>query len=275
MIPVASPFRPGGQYFGLAVGVVLTLIVAGLAAWFFFSSGDAPAEATAPAATAPSTVPPPPAPEPDDEAIDLPALNDSDALLRALVSALTRHPAFAAWLIPDDLVRRFVVMVENVANGRNPARHLMPMRPTQRFVTSGEPPRLTVDRASYARYDTHAEIVASIDPAGAADLYRTIRPLITAAYAELGHPDDGFDATLRRALENLLRTPVLERDVVLVPRAAFFEFADAALEDLLPAQKQFLAMGPRNVSAVQASLLAIATALGIDAASLPTPAVIR
>ena len=274
MIPVASPFRPGGQYFALAVGIALAVLVVGLAAWFFISGGDAPAVAPEPTVTAPAPAPAPP-PAEDTETIDLPPLNDSDALVGALVSALTAHPGLAAWLIPDDLVRRFVVAVENVANGRNPARHLMPLRPTQRVLTAGAAPRLTLDRASYARYDTHAEIVASIDPAGAADLYRTIRPLISAAYAELGHPEDGFDGTLRRALENLLRTPVVEREVVLVPRAAFFEFADAELEDLLPVQKQFLGMGPRNVSAVQASLLAIAAALGIDPAGLPTPAVIR
>ena len=59
------------------------------------------------------------------------------------------------------------------------------------------------------------------------------------------------------------------------PRASFFEFADAELEDLLPVQKQFLGMGPRNVRAVQASLLDIARELGIDASSLPVPAVVR
>ncbi|MDP7692905.1 MAG: hypothetical protein QGG89_13815, partial [Vicinamibacterales bacterium] len=51
--------------------------------------------------------------------------------------------------------------------------------------------------------------------------------------------------------------------------------ADAELEDLLPVQKQFLGMGPRNVRAVQASLLDIARELGIDASSLPVPEVVR
>ncbi|MDP7339729.1 MAG: DUF3014 domain-containing protein, partial [Vicinamibacterales bacterium] len=180
-----------------------------------------------------------------------------------------------AWLIPDDLVRTFVVVTENAADGNNPAEHLPPLRPTQRFQTAGEGPQLAIDPASHARYNTHAEIVASINPVGAAELYRRLTPLITEAYAELGHPDGGFDDTLRRALGNLLETPVLERSLTLVPRASFFEFADAELEDLLPVQKQFLGMGPRNVRAVQASLLDIARELGIDASSLPVPEVVR
>ena len=195
--------------------------------------------------------------------------------MRDLVAALTSHPAFAAWLIPDDLIRTFVLVVENVADGNNPADHLRPLRPTQRFQTTGEAPQLGVDPASYARYNTHAEIVASINPVGAAELYRRLYPLITEAYAELGHPDGGFDDTLVRALSNLLNTPVLEREATLVPRAAFFEFADDGLEDLRPVQKQFLGMGPRNVRAVQASVLDIAREIGIDSSSLPVPEVVR
>ena len=276
MIPRASPFRPGGQYFGPLIGVVAVAIVAGLASFFFFG-GEEPIAEPESVVEAPVQVAlpaPPPVEEPVEELV-LPSLDASDSLARDLVAALTSHPAFAAWLIPDDLVRIFVVVVENVADGNNPAGHLTPLRTTQRFRTTGETARLSLDPSSYARYNTHAEIVASINPVGAAELYRNLYPLITEAYAELGHPDGGFDDALHRALRTLLATPVLEREVPLVPRATFFEFADDELEDLSPVQKQFLGMGPRNVRVVQASLLDIARELGIDPGGLPTPEVVR
>ena len=275
MTPDASPFRPGGQYFGPLIGVVAVAIVAGLASFFFFGAQETVAEPEPVIeASPPPPAPPLPVEEPEEE-IALPSLDESDSLVRDLVAALTSHPAFAAWLIPDDLVRAFVLVVENVADGNSPAGRLTPLRPTQRFRVRGEAPQLGIDPASYARYNTHAEVVASINPVGAAELYRRLYPLITEAYVDLGHPDGGFDDTLLRALRNLLETPVLERDVTLVPRASFFEFADDALEDLRPVQKQFLGMGPRNVRAVQASLLDIARELGIDSGSLPVPAVVR
>jgi len=272
--PDASPFRPGGQYFVPLIGVVVVAAVVAIASFVFFG-GQEPVSETAPVVETPPPAPPPPPVEEPEEAIGLPSLAESDSLVRDLVAALTSHPAFAAWLIPDQVVRTFVLVVDNVADGHNPADHLTPLRPTQRFRTLGEAPQLSIDPASYARYNTHAEIVASINPVGAAELYRRLYPLITEAYVELGHPDGGFDDTLRRALRTLLETPVLERDASLVPRAAFFEFAADELEDLQPVQKQFLGMGPRNVRAVQASLLDIARALGIDSDSLPVPAVVR
>ena len=272
----ASPFRPGGQYFVPLIAVVAVAIAAGIAAFVYFGNQEPVAEPVVQAS--PETVPPPPSPSPvvdPPEEIVLPSLDESDSLARDLIAALTSHPAFAAWLIPDQLVRVFVLVVENVADGRNPAERLRPLRPTQRFSARGEGSQLGVDPASFARYNAHAEIVASINPAGAAEVYRRLYPLITEAYADLGHPDGGFGDTLQRALQNLLDTPVLERDVSLTPRAAFFEFADAELEDLHAVQKQFLGMGPRNVRAVQASLREIARELGIDPGSLPVPAVVR
>ena len=274
MTPDATPFRPGGQYFGPLIGVVAVAVVAGLVSFFYFGGQETVEEPEPVVEALPPPPPSPPVAAPVEE-IALPPLDASDSLVRDLVAALTSHPGFAAWLIPDQLVRTFVVVVENVADGNNPAGRLTPLRPTQRFRVRGEAPQLGVDPASYARYNTHAELVASINPVGAAELYRRLYPLITEAYAELGHPDGGFNDTLRRALRNLLETPVLERDVTLVPRATFFEFVDDELEDLHPVQKQFLGMGPRNVRAVQASLLDIAREIGIDPGDLPTPQVVR
>ena len=270
--------RPSGRQTGPFVGVVALAIVAGVVSYDFFVA-DPPVEEAAAVAEAPAPAVPDigarPEPDPPDPPVPPVPLDESDGMVRDLVTTLSPHPGLAAWLIPDDLVRIFVVVVDNIADGHTPAEHLPPWRPTRRFQTTGAVSGLQVDPLSHARYDTHAEIVAAIDPAVAAHLYNTLRPLVAAAYAELGRAGEEFDATVLRALRNLLETPVLEREVRLIHRAPFFEFADPALEDLLPVQKQFLGMGPRNVRAVQASLLEIAEAIGLDTAGLPLPQVMR
>lgn len=262
------PNRPTGPF----VGVVALAIVAGVASYDFFVA-DPPAEEPAAGGEVPTPAPPV---RDDGDGAPAPApLDGSDGMVRDLVATLSPHPGLAAWLIPDDLVRIFVVVVDNVADGHTPAEHLPPWRPTRRFQAAGASSALRVAPLSHARYDTHAEIVAAIDPAVAAELWHTLQPLFATAYAELGRAGDEFDATVLRALRNLLETPVVERDVRLVHRAPFFEFADPAIEDLLPVQKQFLGMGPRNVRAVQASLLEIAEAIGFDTTDLPAPRVLR
>ena len=71
-------------------------------------------------------------------------------------------------------------------------------------------------------------------------------------------------------LEDLLRRLAHDWDI----RSSLVLPEDLS-EDLHSVQKQFLGMGPRNVRAVQASLLDIARELGIDPDDLPTPEVVR
>ena len=69
MIPHASPFRPGGQYFGPLIGVLAVAIVAGLATFFFFG-GQETVEEPEPIVEAPLPQPPPPAPPPMVEPVE-------------------------------------------------------------------------------------------------------------------------------------------------------------------------------------------------------------
>ena len=244
----------------VAVGAAVIIFVGLAAYWFFGRGGDAPIEPTPTAVVEPApSVPVTPDPEP----FALPALDDSDAVVRDLVAALSAHPGLAAWLVTDGLIRRFVVAVDNIADGSNPAQHVPFMRPDTRFRTAGEEPELRIDPASFSRYDTHAQIVASLDTDGIAELYRRLLPLMDEAYAELGYPDTTFSNAFARAVAHLLEAPVIEGQPALVPRASFFEYTDDELESLSPAHKQFIGMGPENMRAVQAKIREIATAIGI------------
>lgn len=208
----------------------------------------------------------------DAEPIDLPPLDQSDAVVRELVARLSSHPAVAAWLTTDGLIRNFTVVVANIAEARTPAVHLRALRPQTGFAVVQRGGNLYIDPRSYERYDTVAAATASIDPAGAARLYATLKPRIEDAYRDLGAPDGTFDRTLERAIVLLLKTPVLDDPIRVESQGGIgYGFAAPEIERLTAAQKQLLRAGPRNVRMIQSSLRAIAIALGIPPERLPPP----
>jgi DUF3014 family protein len=266
---------PPRRSVGLWITVTALLAGAAFAGYFVFGGR----KAAPPAAAKSETVKPSQAgTEPlgsEAAPIDVPPLNESDPLVRELVKQLTSHPRIAAWLTTDNLIRNFVVVTSNVADGKTPSRQLGVLRPSSAFTVVERGEALYVDPKSYERYDAIASAVASIDPAGAARLYSTLKPRVEEAYGELGIQTT-FDRTLERAIVMLLKTPAGAVPLRLEPLGGTaYKFADPQLESLTAAQKHLLRTGPRNVRTIQASLRAIALALGIPAERLPSESVER
>ena len=256
---------------GAALGALVLLC--GAALYLGLGRDDAaepPQQAAAPAPPVPE--PPPEQPEePEPEPIPLDA---SDEFVRGLLPTLTEHPRLATWLVSDDLVRRFVVAVDNVADGSNPARHVPFMRPGSRLRTRTDGAEWRLDPAGYGRYDELTQVLASLDVEGAAEIFRELEPLMDEAYAELGYPDTPFEVAFRRAVVRVLETPQIPADPGVVPVASFFAYDDDRLEELPPVQKQLLLMGPDNLRAVQAAVRELATAIDIPDLP-PAPAASR
>jgi hypothetical protein len=232
----------------------------------------------APVTTAPERVAAPPQPvQPlggEAAPIDLPPLDQTDAVVRALLQQITSHPGVATWLATEGLIRNFVVVVSIVAEGGTPAGQLLALRPSAGFHVIERGGDLFIDPRSYERYDRLAAAAASIDPAGAARLYATLKPRIEEAYRDLGFPGTPFDRTLERAIVVLLEAPTAADLVRAEPQGGVgYGFAAPDVEALPAAQKQLLRMGPRNVRTIQSSLRAIALALGIPAERLPAPGI--
>src|SRR5690606_7540659 len=130
---------------------------------------------------------------PKRQPIDLPALAESDALIRSLVSALSQHPTLARLLATRDIVRGSTLAVVQIGDGRTPFQPLGVLRPaTHVGPESGGSGRL--DAATYERWNGATGALTSIAPADAAQLYVNVKPLIDEAYIELGHSDGDFDA---------------------------------------------------------------------------------
>jgi hypothetical protein len=260
---------------GLALAVLAVLAAAAALVYFLVlkkPEKPAPAAPAIPETAAPAVEDKAPA-RPGLEPLAFPAvpLAASDAAVREFAAALSVDPEFAKWLLTKDLIRKFVVSVDNVANGLSPKSHIDFFALKGGFRVARTRQGTFVDPASYTRYATVVGIIQSLDATAAARLYRATEPLIQEAYNELGYPGVDFDDTLIRAMGELLETPVVDGSIRLEPKVLSFAMTDPALEGLSAAQKQLLRLGPKGVQAAHDKVLALAAALGIAPSKLPAP----
>jgi len=251
----------------LRIAAALLVIIAG-AYWFFDSEAPEPSPHSGPAVE--SFTSPILSSESDERPneetppIELPLLDVSDSFVRDLATTMSDNQGFMSWLNTDRLIRTFVVVVDNVAEGSNPAQHILFIRPNVRFNTQTSEDGLQVAPDNFHRYDAMANIVASLSPQATSMLYRQLLPLLDEAYLELGYPGMGFSETLHRAIARILDTPIITGEPNLVPAASFFAYTDERLQSLPQVQRQLLLMGPDNLQMIQDSVRNIATALGFD-----------
>jgi hypothetical protein len=266
--------RDSWQIASLVVAIVVVL--AAMYFWFGRPATDQPVASTQQAAQPAADVRGPLGPPVD--AIELPPLFLTDPLTRDLIGRLSSRPEVMAWLATNGLIRNLVACIDNVASGQSPARRLARLSPKAPFRAVRSGGTFVIDQGSYARYTGIADAVASLDPAGLASVYSKVKPRMVDAFRELGHPEGDIDGATERAITVLLRVPVIEGDIALIEKVISYNFQNEELEQLEPAQKHLLRMGPRNQRVIQDHLRAIARELGVPDKRLPArpgPAVAR
>src|SRR5438477_6955252 len=220
--------RPVGLW--IAIGAVGLAI--GAASYYAFLWKPRPAPAVSGTATSPTRVTEPlPALGGKADSIAIPPLDASDSVVRTLVQALSESPAVMAWLPTNGLIRNFTVVVATIADGVTPAKLLKVLKPAAAFRVV-ERGGTYADPRSYDRYNGIADAVASIDPAGAAKLYATLKPRIEDAHRDLAASSESFDRTLERAIVALLDTPNVDSPPRLRPKGIGYGYVDDRLEDL-------------------------------------------
>jgi hypothetical protein len=170
----------------------------------------------------------------------------------ALLERASQHPLFRKGLQAADLIRRWAVLTENLAEGTSPRRELGFLDPHAPFSVVRRGDALVIAPDSYARYDLFGDAIASVDARAAATAYRRLHAVLDGAYRALGFPPGALDRATARALRRLADAPVAADDVAVVQEEGLFAFADARLEQLPDVEKHLLRMGPRNERLIQA-----------------------
>ena len=208
-------------------------------------------------ATKPLTLPPAPVPivtikqqRTPLQPTALPDLLSSDGAFRQ--SILKVSPGLDQWLVADQLIRRYMMIFNDFAQGIRVSKHLSFIRLEEPFAALQNDDTLYLAPKGYRRYDILAKTLALADAKVAVAVYRQFRPLMLQVFAEFSYPKDiTLESVVSKALGEILAAPVIEGPLELVRPSLFYKFADPKLEALNPVQKQMIRMGPENMRLIQ------------------------
>lgn len=243
----------------IAIAAVAVIVV-GIVVYVQFTEEPPPPEPE-PAPALPPPEPEPVVPEPEPPRMELPPLDESDAIVRGLMEGLSAHPRLADSMPTEALVRAFVASVVAIASGESPRALLLYLEPSESFGIAERDGLVVIDPASFERYTWMTGVFSSLDSTGAAEQFRRLEPLFDEAYRELGYPEGSFRQVLDTAMNLLASTPVPDGYLEVQRGQVFWEFKDPTLERLSTAQKHLLRMGPANARMVQSKLRELQAAL--------------
>jgi len=190
------------------------------------------------------------APEPEVE--PLPSLDDSDSFVISGINEYLNDSTMKL-ILTDDVIRRGVVFIDNIATGKIAKNHTPVVKPQGKFsIIDGD--ILIIDPNSYERYTPYVKIFTGMSAAQVVRLYKEFEPLINTAYIEIGYNDGEFYQTLNDAIDLLLDTPDPDSELPLLRDSVNYQYAYSEWEQLPAAQKQLLRMGPENMKKVKAAL---------------------
>ena len=237
---------------GLAIGAVIYISV----------RNDRPPPVKKPVAAVPVRVQPA---EPEEPALKhpvvvpetqepLPPLVDSDQPMQHALESLIGKESVERFVISKDLVRHFVVTIDNLPTEKA-AERLRPVKPAPgKFAVAGAEDAPVLDPANYERYKPLVQLVLSTDSQQLVATYARYYPLFQEAYESLGHPPKYFNDRLIEVIDHLLTTPDLQNPIALAQPNVQFVYADPKLESLSAGQKVLIRMGSNNATAVKDKL---------------------
>lgn len=189
----------------------------------------------------------------------MPELDQSDAFIHERAPSFSNHSDFPSWLVPEQLIRKFTLLVDNVSRGDLPRKSFSRYAPKKKFQAyrTGLKGYVMAEQ-SYQRYNLLTTMIDSLDSAAIVAVYKKLQPLFQQAYEELGYPDKDFNQTLLSATDMILMAPVMEGKITLSRPSVMYKFADKKLQRLNQVHKQMIRMGPGNSQKIQAKVREIA-----------------
>lgn len=267
-LPEDMEGRAAGRVPRWLAALVVALILAAAAYWWWFSQMTQGLDPLGEVATVdvPVTVPPVAHPLPvvpdggaeqggeNLQARDfgpVPGLDGSDSVIQGILRQMAGNGDLSAFLVPRNLIRKFVITVDNLPGKRIPQQYLPVRRPAGNFKVREDKDEIVLDSENYARYSPFVDLLAAMSSQDITAMYVHFYPLFQEAYEELGYPGQYFNDRMIAAIDDLLAAPEIKGPIPVVQPSVYYHFADPDLEALSSGQKLLLRMGPRNAAKIK------------------------
>lgn len=192
--------------------------------------------------------------EPEVVVEPVPALAESDTFVQQKALAIINNNLLASSLVQQDIIRQFVVFVDNLAQGEL-TRKVSPIKgPEKLFTVSEITNKVYLNPDSYHRYDAYVDSITKMDEQSLIRTYKQLTPLLEEAFSELGYSNAKFNDRMLQAIKVLLAAPIVEDPIELSSISVNYQFVDPNLEALPSAQKLLIRMGPENTRKLKVAL---------------------
>lgn len=240
--------------------VVVLVLLGGLAAVYYYwqSHGPLPAPPVIEAPPAPVTKAEPAIRHPVQPVPatgkPLPSLGESDAALQEELAGLFTRKLTEELFDLKEVVRRFVVTVDNLPRQKVPMRYRLFKPVLGNFIATGEGENFLASPDNSRRYRTYVWLAEAVDTRKLVEVYVRFYPLFQEEYQNLGYPKGYFNDRLVEAIDDLLAAPDIPGRYKLVRPNVLYQFADPELEELSAGQKIMIRLGSENAARIKVRL---------------------
>jgi len=241
--------------------VVVLVILGGIAAaYYYWRMQETPPPAPV------SQTEAPPAPAKAEPAIrhpvqaapstgePLPPLGESDAAMQDALAGLFTQKLAEEFFDLKEIVRRFVVTVDNLPRKKVPMQYRLFKPVLGKFLVTGEGENFLASPDNYRRYTSYVFLTNAVDTRKLVAVYVRFYPLFQQEYQNLGYPKGYFNDRLVEAIDDLLAAPDIPGRIKLVRPNVLYQFADPDLEALSAGQKIMIRLGSENAARIKARL---------------------
>ena len=195
-----------------------------------------------------------------------PALDQSDSWVQQKLLNIIWKKELLELLIDDDIIRRFVVFVDNFSQGNIVYSHSPFIKPSTSFIgkqqlenntISTDGPVYEFDESSFKRFTIYVDLLRAADTEILVEWYKELQPLISEAYSELGYPDKEFKEVLQSAILKVLDLDFPKENIELVQPSVMYQYKSPEIEALDDADKLMLRIGKDNLLIIKSVLLEI------------------